>query len=470
MRLNGYYLPPGIDVAPLRTKTFGPVSIQIPALTATTLSDLINRLEAAQQQYLARQPVERLLSICDEAVSRWLKPDDPHRRQADEALPAITGFSPLMIREGLTLMMEGLRANRMQSLLKEELGDPRFLDQFLPRMIGKSKAFGPRLITHVLTGNVPALSAAGIITSLLVKSASLVKTASDEPLFAALFARTLVEVEPALSDCLAVVGWKSGTNEAKSLEEVAFHRAELVVATGSEEALSDLKSRLSTHLTTTRFLGYGHRVSFGLIGREALTDLRDTANRAAYDVALYDQQGCLSPHLFYVETGGKHFPREFARALGEALSRLETKLPRGAISTQTAAALHHFRSRYEIKQADGQEISIFRSEKGNLWTVIYEDDPSFSLSPLFRTVRVKPIDDLKHVAPLLSHWRPYLQAAGMTVSPERLLPLADALGTMGVNRICPLGQMQKPSSGWHQDGRLTFSELVRWVDLENNEP
>ncbi len=469
MRLQGYYLPTGIAVGHLRTMTFGPVKILMPALTATTLSDLINRLEAVQQQYLIHQPVEKLLSICDEAVSRWLKPDDPYRRQAEEALPAITGFSPSMVREGLTIMMEGLRADRLRSLMKEELGDPGFLDKFRTRRVGRSKAFGPRLITHVLSGNVPALSAAGMITSLLVKSASLIKTATDEPLFAALFARTLVDVEPDLSDCLAVVGWKSGTKEAKSLEEIALQRAEMVIATGSEEALANFKSRLSTHHTTKRFLGYGHRVSFGLIGREALTDLRDIANRAAFDVAMYDQRGCLSPHLFYVETGGRHFPREFAHALGEALSRLQRKLPRGTISTKTAAGLHHFRSMYEIKQADGQDVGIFGSETGNLWTVIYEDDPSFSVSPLFRSVRVKPINDLKHVAPLLSHWRPYLQASGMAVSPERRVPLAEALGLAGVNRICPVGQMQKPAVGWHQDGRLTFSELVRWVDIESSE-
>ena len=469
MTINGYCLPPHIKTTSFQTTTFGPIQIKTPALTTTTLSALVNHLQTAQERYLIHQPVERLLSICDEAVARWLKPDDPHRRQAEEALPAITGFSPQMIKEGITLMMEGLRADRLRSLIKEDLGDPRFLDEFRPRLVGRSKAFGPRLITHVLAGNIPAVSATGLIAALLVKSASLTKTASDEPLFASLFARTLIDLEPRLSDCLAVVGWKSGTDEARDLEEIAFHQADMVIAMGSEETLSHLQKRLSTGRTIPRLLGYGHRVSFGLIGREVLENLDDIANRAAMDVAMYDQRGCLSPHLFYVETDGKHSPYQFAHALGEALAKLQVKIPRGTVSTQTAATLHHFRSTYEVQQADGQKIHIFGSEHQNLWTVIYEEDPSFSLSPLFRTVRVKPIDDLQQVAQPLSNWRPYLQAAGIAVSPERLLPLAETLGAVGVNRICSIGQMQKPAVGWHQDGRLAFSELVRWVDIESSE-
>lgn len=465
MKIEGYYLPPEFKIGPLTTVNFGPVQIEMPVLTATTLSDIMNRLLKSQESYLVRQPVEQLLSICDTAVSQWQKPSDPYRRLAEEALPSITGLSPAMIRQGLTAMLSGLRADRLRSLMKEELGDPRFLDEFLPRLNGRSKAFGPRLITHVMAGNIPALPAAGIITALIVKSASLIKTSSDEPLFAALFARTLVEVEPRLSSCLAVVGWKGGSKKAKGVEEVAFHRAEAVVATGSEETITRLRTQLTTS-SGTRLLAHGHRVSFGLVGREALEDLNSIAEQAALDVAMHDQQGCLSPHLFYVETGGAHPPRQFAQLLGEALAKLQMTLPRGSISTKAAAALHHFRSLYEMKQANGREIGIFGSKTGNLWTVIYENEPTFSLSPLFRTVRVKPIDDLLHVASLLLPWRPYLLAAGVAVSPQRLLLLAEALALMGVSRICPIGRMQQPSVGWHQDGRLTFAELVRWVDIE----
>jgi hypothetical protein len=466
MKPAGYILPPGIKLQSTEIRRYGASTLEVPELTATTLSDLMNRLIEGQKSFLAGQTTDRLLQISDEAVIRWLKKDNPQRRQAEEALPEITGFSKPMVKVGLTRLLEGLRADRLRAVLKEELGDPRFLDEFLPRLSGRSKAFGPRLMTQILSGNIPGLSAGGLIYGLLVKSSVLAKVSSQEPVFTNLFARTLLDVEPGLAECLAVVGWKGGNREAEALEDLVLRRSELVVVTGSNEAIAAIKSRL-LNSEGTRLATYGHRISLGLIGREALADLPAIADPAALDVALYDQQGCLSPHLFYVESGGIHTPREFARALGDSLSRLERRLPRGTVSTRTAAALHHFRSLYEMRQADGQPIAIYGSETGNLWTVVYENDPSFLPSPLHRTVRVKPIDDLSRVPPLLSDWRAYLQTAGVAVRPDRLEGLANELSAAGVNRICPIGRMQDPATGWHADGRPAIAEWVRWVDLES---
>ncbi|MBI3609115.1 MAG: hypothetical protein HY204_00220 [Nitrospirae bacterium] len=468
--LDGFILPPPIKVSNFTKLKFGAVQVRLPVLTATTLSDVINHLIAAQEQYLSRQPIEAILEIIDATVARWLKPDDPMRKTAELALPEITGLSPAMVRLGLIRMLEGYRKDSLSRILDEELGDSRLLDEFRPKKgdaDGLIRALGPRITTNVLAGNIPGLGASELIATLLVKSSCLVKVSSDEPLFATLFAQTLVQIEPRLVHCLAVFGWPGGKPESKGIEEVAFGRSELVVATGSDESISAVRLAAAGHQSASaRFIGYGHRVSLGLVGREALDDLKGIARRAALDIVMYDQQGCLSPHLFYVETGGSRFPREFAKALGQELARLERELPRGSVDTPISARLHQIRSVAEIKQADGEEVIVFSSETGTLWTVIYEADPTFVLSPLYRTVRVKPIDDLLHVVPLLEPWRPYLQAVGISVPESRLLPLAGAFGYAGVNRICPVGRMQHPPAGWSQDGRRFIADRVRWVDLE----
>ena len=46
------------------------------------------------------------------------------------------------------------------------------------------------------------------------------------------------------------------------------------------------------------------------------------AHQAALDVVRYDQQGCYSPHLFYVQKGGKVTPQEFARYMATELITL----------------------------------------------------------------------------------------------------------------------------------------------------
>ena len=68
---------------------------------------------------------------------------------------------------------------------------------------------------------------------------------------------------------------------------------------------------------TTRFLPYGHKLGVALVGREVL-DRRHgpaLARAAAHDVTRYEQQGCYSPHVVYVERGGGVDPRSFAQHL-----------------------------------------------------------------------------------------------------------------------------------------------------------
>jgi hypothetical protein len=245
------------------------------------------------------------------------------------------------------------------------------------------------------------------------------------------------------------------------LEEAAFSRAEVVVAYGADESLSEIRQRVCG-----RFLGYGHKVSFGFISREALDKAQVVASCAAYDTALFDQQGCLSPQLFYVERGGRVTPEEFAWALAKALAELQRTLPRGQISSAESLAIQRTRDEAEWQAIAGKRVTLHASPGGTEWTVIYEEDPTFLPSPLNRTVRVKPLDDVQQVAEFLRPWRAYLEAAGVAVASERLAMVAEVLGAAGVSRICPVGKMQEPSLSWHHGGRLCLRELVRWVGIE----
>jgi Acyl-CoA reductase (LuxC) len=468
--LDGFFLPPPIKISTFSNRKFGPVEIRFPVMTATSVSDLVNQLLAAQERHLGKLSTETLINIVDAAVANWMNPEDRFRKMAEEMLPHITGFSPPMIRLGLTRILEGYRKDALMTILAEEMGSIDRLDGFHPNIQNPSRwsrAVGPRITTSVLSGNVPALGAAELIATLLTKSACLCKVSSAEPLFASLFIQSLVQVEPRLAYCLAAIGWAGGSPATMSVEEIAFGRTELVTATGSDEAVKAIRATTTRFGSdAARFIGYGHRVSVGMIGREALDDLTRVTRNAALDVAMYDQLGCLSPHVYYVETGGSHFPRQFAKSLGQELARLEVHLPRGPIDTSTSARLHQMRSVAEIRQSDGEDVIVFGSDTGTLWTVIYEADPTFVLSPLYRTVRVKPIDDLIHALPLLDIWRPYLQAAGIAVPTPREVPLAEALAQAGFNRISPVGRMQEPLPGWSQDGRRFIADRVRWVDLE----
>src|SRR5262249_28279493 len=157
----------------------------------------------------------------------------------------------------------------------------------------KTAVIAPRLMTHIMAGNIPGAGIPDLIFACAVRAASLVKSSADDPLLPALFAESLAEMDPDLGDCIAVVWWPGGD---QTIEKPVFSRSDCVIAAGSDETIRAVQQRVKS-----RFIGYGHRLSFGFIGKEALTDAKAVARRAALDVAMYDQQGCLSPHLFYVE-------------------------------------------------------------------------------------------------------------------------------------------------------------------------
>ena len=430
----------------------------MPSPSPTDLSARLDALLANRTQHLVPRTARDILNCVDQAVQRWLDPDSQERQEAEARLPETTGLSAAMVRHVLPLIFQEYRADRIEALCVDELGSLEVLDRFVPSVSGQKRASGPPLTTHVLAGNIPGAGLDSVIFSLLVKSATLVKTSSAEPVLPALFARSIRDIDPNLGACLGVVSWPGGNTE---LEDLAYGRADIVVASGSDASLATIRKR-----TRGQFIGYGHKVSLGLVTKESLTEAEETAHKAAYDVALYDQQGCLSPQLIYVEEGGAVTPEEFAALLATGLAHWQTELPRGPVPPEVSTAIRRARDEAEWQALAGKDLVLHASPNGTDWTVVYDADPTFVQSPLYRTIRVKPLRDITQLGGILEAWRPYLEAVGVAAGPERMATLTDTLGALGVSRVCPVGTMQHPPLGWRHGGRPRIGDLVRWVELE----
>ena len=175
------------------------------------------------------------------------------------------------------------------------------------------------------------------------------------------------------------------------LETALFAEADCVTATGSDETLAAIRARLPAK---TRFLGYGHRVSFGFVASAVLhgSNTRQIISHAADDVVAWNQLGCLSPHVIYVQSGGKVSPEQFAEMLADELERREQTEPRGELAAEHAAVIASRRAFYEVRaaaRAEGLDTLMWHSRNSTAWTVVYEADPRFQLSCLNRFVYVK---------------------------------------------------------------------------------
>lgn len=455
--LPGYQ--PGSDTAWYEIRGVDAVA-RAPRLTPGDIAEVCRYARAQRDAYLRRLSVDEIAHRIAAAVNRWLDPFSPYLHLAEQFMPAFTGYPPEAVRKGLAGYLASFRLENLRRLLRDELGDPEILDGFRPRLAaaGLTRALGPGLVVHSFAGNVPGLPGQSLVAATLVKAASLGKVASDEPGFGALFARSLADVDPRLAACLAVTYWP-GDDAASA--DAAFGQADVVVAYGGETAIDAVRGHVRSG---KRLLAYGHKLSFGALAREALLAERldDLAERAAYDVARFDQQGCLSPHLFYVEEGGEVGAESFARALGAALERWSAAVPRGRVSSDERARIAGVRREHEFRAATGSGAAF----GGDEFAVLLDPDPSFAASCLNRVVWVKPLRDLEDLPALLTPVSRYLQTAGVAVEGRRGEALAEVLAEAGLDRICPVGQMGDPPVTWHHDGRFNLVDFLRFTDLE----
>ena len=441
------------------------LTVALPELSTDQIKTLASRIRQASRTHLKSCSVSDIVRTIDAAIARLLNTQDPYRQALERLLPRATGFDAAMVRLGLNNYLQTFRALQLQRFVTEDFANPKVLDEFQARSKGGwSKAIGPDLLVHVWAGNVPALPLWSFVSGLLVKAGAIGKIASSEPIFASLFARLLAEVEPRWADCFAVVWWQGGDQE---LERCVFAEADVVLAYGGNTALRAMQDRMPV---TTRFLPHGHKLSFGMVSNAALSVMRGqaTARAAALDVARWDQQGCYSPQVFYVQRGAPMQPLEFAQHLAAELAALAAKFARRSLSLEEAASVAGWRERHEfesLRQAGHRVLG----DATQAFTVVYAEAPqTLQPSPLNRCVLVVAVDSLQDVMPLIEAQRAYLQTVGLAAAPEELLALGEALGQAGVTRICALGAMTSPEAGWHHDGRFSLLDLVRMVDIDQS--
>ena len=440
------------------------LDVRVPVLAPPQLAALAARVKEAGARHLQPLPASRIVALLDAAVARLLDPRDPYRQEAERLLPAVTGYDAEMVRLGLNGFLQAFRAPQLHRFLAEDFANPKVLDEFQPALKGGFvRAFGPGLLVHSWAGNVPALPLWSLACGLLVKAPGVGKLPSAEPVFATLFARLLAEVHPPLAECLAVAWWKGGDEDSAG---AVFGAADTVLAYGSNEAIAQVRRQLPA---TTRFLGYGHKLGFGLVARCALDTLRApaTARLAAHDVVRYEQQGCYSPHQFFVERGGRVAPRAFAQYLAAELASLQQRFPRRALALEEAAGIAGWRQSAEMQSLSDAGCELLGAPDA-AWHVAYSDTPQ-PLAPTGggRSIRVSAVDTLDEVVPLVAPHARFLQTAGIAAAPGELFRLAEALGRAGVTRITALGAMTTPEAGWHHDGRFNLADLVRMVEIEH---
>lgn len=463
-KIKAYWMPKSVQLADFYEDVIrSSFILEYPRLTAQNISEITEVIAMNRAAYLAQLSTSEIVGKIDHAVQKWLNPEYHLRQKAEELIPLITGYDAEMVRLELKKYLRTFRKKELLRFLEEEFDQPAMLDEFRPRKSGgMSRAYGPKTIFHVFSGNVPGVQIWSLLMGLLLKSANIGKTSMAEPLLPVLFAQSLSEVDEQLADAIAILPWKGGMTE---LEQAAVDGAEAVIVYGSNQTVQAVRQLVPL---SKKFLTYGHKISLALIGKEALTPdhYYQTVHKLAEDVSVYDQQSCLSPQSVLVEAGGAICPKQFAQILAAELERYNQKRRRAKISDEEAMSIQNMRHQAELKGLDTQRISVYASQQDTAWTVIFHDEPGFAGSPLNRVITVFSSESLEEDIQKMAPFQPYLQSCGLAVAPDRLFILAEKLGAIGMNRLSPIGGMNQAKPGWHHDGRFNLVDLVRFTDIE----
>jgi hypothetical protein len=439
-------------------------------LSPAMIAEACQTLKRNRENYLSSRSTDSLIKTLSNVAESWLEPDYSFRKYALTIGPAQTGFSRETLARGLDNFFKQLTRENFHALLVQEFGDAKRLDAMCATPVEQKQnrlavINAPEFQVHIAAGNIPNPTLTSVAFGLLARSAQFVKCASGASFLPRLFAHSIYEADPKLGACLEVAEWRGGN---AALENVLFAEADCVTATGGDETLAAIRAQLPVK---TRFLGYGHRVSFGFVASGDLygSSARKIVGRAADDVVAWNQLGCLSPHVIYVQTGGEVFPEHFAQLLADELAKREVSEPRGELPAEHAATIASRRGIYEVRAAHSPETTQhWCSKDSTAWTVVYEADARFQWSCLNRFIYVKGVADLAAALRGADDLRGKVSTVGIAVPEDKALEIATQLARWGATRICPLGQMQNPPLTWRHDGRPVLGDLVTWADWEQS--
>jgi hypothetical protein len=425
-------------------------------------ADAIRRRLAALREagfVLRRRPAVETIAVLARVLDEWSNPESRWRRALNAELPAATGFSDAVVREGAQLGFGAFSGTALHELVERELGGAECLDSASSPM-----AAPPETTAVVLAGQVPMPTLLSILMPLALRSPVLARSGSRDPVTAALVSASLSEIDPEIGACLDVVSFPS--SDTAQLD--ALLAADCVVATGSDEATAAIAARVRP---PRRVLLHGHRLSVAALGSGATRDgeLERAARELALDISLWDQLGCLSPIAVYVADLDDRATDRVARALAAALASSEARLPRGCIDSEASATIAHERAAAEMRAAAGRNVMVHASA-GSAWTVVREDVSTPLPAPLHRFVRVQPVADANAVIEALHPLGSHLAGVAVAGFAAETPGLVRALAEAGASRVCAPGELQAPPLSWRREGRGVLTPLVHSGGLETHLP
>jgi len=391
---------------------------------ATTVLNEVHALRAASTE-------ERAGWLAEAAVA--LK---RHAREAGPELSDATGLTAPMVDWASRTTLDTIRQNTLLTLARKA-------------NLESGQSSGPiTMLAVVLAGNVFTASVRSIVVPLLLGVPVLVKASSKEITFPTMLRDALRRTNATLGAAIDIVAFPGGD---AACETALVERAEAVSVYGSDETVAAMSSRVG-HAS---LIPHGHGVSVAYCGAAALGDARgsDTIANLSLDICAYDQRGCLSPQLVFIEAATERSARDFALRLAEeGLDPMSQTLPRGPLPASVGAEQTQWRG---VAEVEGTLI------RGKSYGLAIRSAQAVRWSPGYRNVSIVPVRTIDEAFGAIEPIGATLKCVGAD-----LASISEVRARLRESRAlsayaCNVGSMQTPVLGAPADGFPIWHGLLR---------
>lgn len=430
--------------------TLGESSVTVHSVRSEAMSGLVENCRDALSIYDQFTTLE-LIRILDAACLSWFHPSSKWKKTALELLPQLLRQPPEVVARNIDLALEIMSESYLKRMLQFEMGNKKqgasieYFDGWVDEGLYYCK-LRPRkgVAFHHLSGNALVVPVISIMSGILARKANIMKTPSNDPLFAHLVALSVLEIEPRLAPVLNILHWSS---KDEGVYRSLFKKLDndYVVQWGTAQSTSFIRN-LSHEFGITRIIEHGPKISFEVLEHLRTSSLRETVGKIIRnDVLYWDQQACTSARFVIVtpgEVSAKLAAEQFARAFSECCSTIAND------------------SMEIITEEVGSDI-VFNVKNNYSWSVRYSPDlPSVRdiISCVDRTIIVCPAPSCAAIVKYVDAKRlsPFMQTLGYDGND---MTFCEAMGIRGASMITQPGEMNFHMPGTSHDGMYTLREL-----------
>ncbi len=306
-------------------------------------------------------------------------------------------------------------------------------------------------VCHIISGNTNHAGLQSVLRALIVGGKHRVKLPSQGA----------NEVEACLANLPLKL--KEGLSWSRVWQQQWLDEADVVVAYGSDSTMKKITSQLTE---SQKIVSHGHKVGLAYVDMTASDtkiEIHEIAQNLVKDVVAFNQQGCLSLQVVYVNATDEMRQLLAQQVAIEFNGVKQSTVSEASLDEGELAHINYAREVFELK-------ALVNLGKSQLWVSEFQD-----------SVWTVAMDDTMIVDQLMGNCWLWIKPWNASINSEsefleqtqlsqsHLSSLAiypyhqkciNKFNYQSLDRICQIGQLQHPPLNWRPGNRATLLDLV----------